>query len=166
MDCGALWSFQIYIGLLFRTKLYLLCIVSYSVDFKAHWELWNSLSKAILSKCDGSDGHSKGNSLQDWANFHRSRAWSIVLFFSQCRTVTNTTRRPFPQYEEQQSFKPVTDSNKCNIWYKIRYFVSLQNQNNNMQLFTWYHMMTLTAGSVAASPWQDIKKPACIYRDR
>ena len=52
------------------------------MDFKAPWELWNTLSKTIPGKFHGSGRHSKCNCLQDWADFHRSHAWQIVLIFS------------------------------------------------------------------------------------
>ena len=56
---------------------YIYYVLSYSVDFKAHRELWNPLNKVVHvpGKCHGSSGHSKRNCLQDRANFHRSRAW-------------------------------------------------------------------------------------------
>ena len=53
--------------------------MSYSVEFKAHRELWNLLSKAVPGKLHVSCGHSKRNCLQDRANFHRFLAWQIVL---------------------------------------------------------------------------------------
>ena len=40
------------------------------------------LSKAVTVKFHGSGSHSKCNSLQDWANFHRSLAWQIALIFN------------------------------------------------------------------------------------
>ena len=50
---------------------------------------WNSLgtlkfplSKVVPAKFQGSGGHSKCNYSQDRANFHRSRAWQIVLNFN------------------------------------------------------------------------------------
>ena len=49
---------------------------------KASWELWNPLSKSVPSKFHGSGRHSKHSCLQEWANFHRSWAWQIVLIFS------------------------------------------------------------------------------------
>ena len=42
-------------------------VLSYSVDFKAPWELWNPLSKAVPRKFHGFGGHSKCNRLQYWA---------------------------------------------------------------------------------------------------
>ena len=56
--------------------------MSYSVDFKALGELWNSLSKAVPGAFYGSVGHIKRSCQQDWANFHRSRAWQIILIFN------------------------------------------------------------------------------------
>ena len=38
-------------------------------------------SKAVHGKFHGSGGHNKGNSFQDRANFHISRAWNIFLIF-------------------------------------------------------------------------------------
>ena len=49
-------------------------MLSYSVDFKAPWELWNPLSKAVPGNFHWSGRHSKCNCLQDRANFHRSQA--------------------------------------------------------------------------------------------
>ena len=57
-------------------------VLSYSMDFKASQDLWDPLSKAVPGKFHGSGGHTKHDLLQDWANFHRSRAWQIVLFFN------------------------------------------------------------------------------------
>ena len=53
------------------------------LDFKAPREIWNP-SKAIhvSGKFHGSSGHSKCNSLQNRASFHRSLAWQIVLIFT------------------------------------------------------------------------------------
>ena len=45
-------------------------------------ELWNPSSKTVPGKFHSSDEHSKHNCLQDLANFHRSRAWQIVLIFN------------------------------------------------------------------------------------
>ena len=42
----------------------------------------NPLSKTVPGKIHGSGGHTKCNCLQDWVNFHRSRAWQIVLIFN------------------------------------------------------------------------------------
>ena len=49
------------------------------MDFKAPLELRNPLSKAIPGKFHGSCWHSNRSYLQDRTNFHRSRAWQIVL---------------------------------------------------------------------------------------
>ena len=49
------------------------------MDSKALLELWNPLSKAVSGKFHWSGGHSKHNCLQNWANFHRSRALQINL---------------------------------------------------------------------------------------
>ena len=54
-------------------------VLSYSVDFKPAWELWNPLSKAVPGPFYGSGGHSKSNWLQGRANFHRCCAWQIIL---------------------------------------------------------------------------------------
>ena len=44
--------------------------------------IWNQLSKDVVSgKHQRSGGHRKRNCLQDRADFHRSRAWQIVLTF-------------------------------------------------------------------------------------
>ena len=57
-------------------------LLSYSVEFKAPRELWNSMSKkAVTGKFHGSRGHIKHNCLQDQANFHRYQARQIVLIF-------------------------------------------------------------------------------------
>ena len=55
---------------------------SYSVDFKAPRKFWNPLGKAVPGKFHSSDGHSKHNSLQDRANFYRSRVWQIMLIYN------------------------------------------------------------------------------------
>ena len=52
------------------------------MDFKAPLELWSPLSKAVPCKIHGSGGHSKHN----WASFHRSRAWQIVLILNTFST--------------------------------------------------------------------------------
>ena len=55
-------------------------------------DLWNPLNKAVPGKFHGSGGHSKCNSLQDRANFHRSRGWQIAPLFItalQCITITS-----------------------------------------------------------------------------
>ena len=68
-------------GPLFQTKLHLLH-TDLPSGFLSSRELSNPRSKAIPGKFHGSDGHSKHNYLQDLANFHRSRAWQIVLSFN------------------------------------------------------------------------------------
>ena len=52
------------------------------MDFQAPQELWNPLSKAVPGKFHGSGGHHKCNCFQDQTNFHRSRAWQIVLILT------------------------------------------------------------------------------------
>ena len=52
------------------------------MDFKAPWELWNPLSKAVHGKFLRPGRHSEHNWIQYLANFHRSRAWKIVLIFN------------------------------------------------------------------------------------
>ena len=44
-------------------------MLSHSVDFKAPWELWNPLSKAVPDKFQWSGGQSKHKCLQDLAIF-------------------------------------------------------------------------------------------------
>ena len=48
------------------------------MNFKAHQELWNPLSKALPGKFHGPGGRDKCNCFQERANFHRSWAWKIV----------------------------------------------------------------------------------------
>ena len=43
---------------------------------------WNPPRKAVPGKFHGSSGHSKRHCLQDRDNFHRSRAWQIVVSFN------------------------------------------------------------------------------------
>ena len=62
-------------------KLYLVVLL-YESDFKTPCALWSPLSKVVSSKFHGSGRHSKRNCLQDRVNFHRSRAWQIVLFLT------------------------------------------------------------------------------------
>ena len=45
------------------------------------------MRKAVPVKFHGSGGQSKQNCLQDWANFHRSRAWQIVLIFNTASSI-------------------------------------------------------------------------------
>ena len=40
------------------------------------------LNPTVPDKLNGSGGQSKLNCLQNWANFHRSRAWQILLIFN------------------------------------------------------------------------------------
>ena len=62
--------------------------ISFTKYCLAHWVsklpgvLRNPLSVAVPGKLHGSGGHSKSNCLQDRANFHRSRAWQIVIIFN------------------------------------------------------------------------------------
>ena len=49
------------------------------MDFKAPLELWNPLSKAVCDKFHRSGGHGKCNCLPDRNNFHRSRAWQVIV---------------------------------------------------------------------------------------
>ena len=49
------------------------------VTLYCHFKCLSLLSQI---KFHGSSGHSKCNCLQDQANFHRSRAWKIVLIFN------------------------------------------------------------------------------------
>ena len=58
------------------------------MDFNASRELWNPLSEAVSGKFDGSSWHSKHNSFQDWANFHRCRARQIVLISNTANVFT------------------------------------------------------------------------------
>ena len=51
---------------------------------KLPWELWNPLSKAVHGLFHRSVWHSKCNCLQDWAIFHRSRAWPNCPNFHHC----------------------------------------------------------------------------------
>ena len=73
---------------------YIYKVVSYSVNFKAPRELWYPLSKTIRGKFHGSAGGSIRNCLQVRANFHRSRAWQIVLILT-----LSSVRVPVPQME-------------------------------------------------------------------
>ena len=68
-----------------KNNIYLVLI--YSVDFKALWDIWNPLNKAIPGKFHGSGGHSKCNSLQDRANLHRSWVKQIVLILNSVNHV-------------------------------------------------------------------------------
>ena len=52
-------------------------------------KLWNPLRKTVPSKFHRPRGHSKRNCLHDWTNFHRSRAWQIVLIFNTAMTKRN-----------------------------------------------------------------------------
>ena len=61
---------------------YIYQVLSYSMDFKTPWKLWNPLSKAFSSKFRGSGRHSKYNYLQDRANFPKARARQIILIFN------------------------------------------------------------------------------------
>ena len=61
---------------LFEINLHLLSMVALS-GFQS------SLSKVVPGKFHGCDRHSKCNCLQDWANFHRSRVWQVVLIFTR-----------------------------------------------------------------------------------
>ena len=74
----ALPSYHMFTSPLFQIKLHYE-VLSYSVDFKAHRELWNPLRKAIPGKFHRSGRHSKYNCLQDQTNAYRSWAWQIVL---------------------------------------------------------------------------------------
>ena len=67
------WKFRKYhfcghFRFLFQIKLHLLNIC-------------NPLSESLPGKLHKSGAHSKGKSLQYWANLHRSQAWQIVLKF-------------------------------------------------------------------------------------
>ena len=42
-------------------------------------------TKAVPGKIHGSGGHNTRNYKQDRANFHRFRAWQIVVIFTRCR---------------------------------------------------------------------------------
>ena len=67
-------------GPLFQREVCLLsAVLLISVDFKAPRALWK-FGKS--GKFHRSDGHCKHNGLEYWANFHRSRAWQIVLIFN------------------------------------------------------------------------------------
>ena len=59
------------------------------MDFKVPQELLNPLHKAVPGKFYGSGGQSKPNCLQDWANFHRSQAWQIVLIINTAHYLDN-----------------------------------------------------------------------------
>ena len=65
---------------------YMHLVLSYSVDFKTPQELWNPLIKAVPGTFRGSAGHSKRTCLKDRANFHKFRAWQIVLIFNTANT--------------------------------------------------------------------------------
>ena len=53
-----------------------------SVDFKAFWELWNSLCKTVPGKFNRSSRHSKYDCIQGWSSFDRSPTWQIVVIFN------------------------------------------------------------------------------------
>ena len=63
---------------LFRIKLHLLSTIHPNPPPPLR-ELWNPLSKALPVKIDESGGHTKRNCLQDQSNFHKSRAWQIII---------------------------------------------------------------------------------------
>ena len=73
----ALWSFQMLKGPSFHIKLYLLSTVLLRVSQSS-----NPLSKAVSDKFHRSGRYSKYNCLHDRSNFHKSRAWQIVLIFN------------------------------------------------------------------------------------
>ena len=73
---------DVYSPFIFPIYNYIYKVLAYSVDFKAHWELWNPLSKAGPDKFHGSDEHSKHKCLQKQINFHKSCAWQFVLIFN------------------------------------------------------------------------------------
>ena len=75
----SLWSFQMFTGALFQIKLHLLSTILLS-GFQS--SLRNPLSKTVPGEFHGSGGQSKRNCLQERADFHRSRAWQIVLIFN------------------------------------------------------------------------------------
>ena len=82
----ALRSFQMFTGPLLQIKLLLpsTCFVLLS-GFQSSPELWNPLSKAVPGRYHGSGRHSKCKCLHDWASFHTSQAWQIVVIL---KTVT------------------------------------------------------------------------------
>ena len=74
----ALRSSHMFAGPLFQIKLHLLSAVLL-VGLQRYRKLWNPLSKTVPGKFHQSVGHNKDNCWEDWAKFHRSRAWQIVL---------------------------------------------------------------------------------------
>ena len=52
------------------------------VHFKAHSEVWNTLSTTVADTFHGPGGYSKPNFLLDRDHFRRSRVWQIYLVFN------------------------------------------------------------------------------------
>ena len=77
----ALRLFQMLTDPLFQVKLHLLSNVLLSIFHGSPGAL-KSTEWAATGKFHGSGRPSKCNCLQDRANFHRSRAWRIVLIFN------------------------------------------------------------------------------------
>ena len=82
-------SFQMCTNSLFQiNKLHVPSTVLLSW-FQSYLGALNPLSKAVSGEFYGSGGHSKNNYLQDWTNFHRSRAWQIFLIFNIVKTLVD-----------------------------------------------------------------------------
>ena len=70
-----------------RSVKYMIKNISY-ISFETRFLLlWS-----VPGKLHGSDGHSKRKCLQDRANFHRSRAWQIVLMLNTIMTSTHWSK--------------------------------------------------------------------------
>ena len=146
------------------------------MDFTAPRGLWNPLRKKVPCKFRGSGEHSKLNCLQDWANFHRIRAWQIVLIFN-----TTTINALLGQL--------VSNTSDC-LHFNIRYtqnlhyndiFVSDQSQKNTFLLHREYTIsadignasiglaaslkLTSLMGTYQLSEmWVQILTPLCEYQ--
>ena len=81
----ALQPFQMFI----RSKITFYYALSYSADFKAPWELWNPLSKAVPGTFQEYGRHSKCYCSQDQVNFRRSDTWQIVIIFNSAYGIKN-----------------------------------------------------------------------------
>ena len=77
--------------------------------------IWNPPSKAAPGIYCRSSGHSKHNCLQDRVNFHRSRAWQIVLSFNTAFNMFEHTLHMRTQFEQikYQKIWNIYEYSKC-----------------------------------------------------
>ena len=144
---GHLWSLQV----LYSKLNYIYWVLSYSMDFKAPWELWNPLSKAVPGKFHGSGGHSKCNCLQDQANFHRSWAWQIVHIFNTVQVDTVWSQyniRTYSRFAPSQ-WEMALLCNDVSHWLGASLESVLQHRNDS----EYINVRNLTRGTPSEVAW-------------